>query len=180
MNIDINKDFDREFPDEVWGGFDLRKCLYAGAGLGTSIVSAACLWHFAGMDLVQAVYMMMPVMLLFCALGFAEKQGMTLSMILKEMRYRRKTKHLLYEAAEYNPDQQRKFSMRRTFPKIRPRARKGYRQEQKGERQKKKAEKKRVKKMQGRNIAGKKTAGSGTMKQNRRKKGEGGKSHAGL
>lgn len=117
MKIDINEDFEVVFQNEIFAGFTLRQCISAGigllAGLGTMIV----LWHYTGMPIVQCSYVMVPVMVPFCAIGFFAYQGQSPMQLLKAMWYVRQTARLTYQAAERQEITGRIFTMKRALPK---------------------------------------------------------------
>ena len=75
MKIDINDDFETVFQNEAFAGFTVKQCIAAGAGLAAGFGSALALWHFTGLPPVQSTYVVVPVMVPFCALGFFHLSG---------------------------------------------------------------------------------------------------------
>ena len=112
MKIDINKDFEESFPNEVYSGFTLGQCLAAAAGLFMAAGAAFLLWKFAGIPIVECTYMTIPLMVPACAIGFFRYQGQSLAGIIREILYAGKTKRLSYAAGEYG-ESRRIFSMKR-------------------------------------------------------------------
>ena len=114
MKININKDFEQAFPNEAFGGFTLKQCLTAAAGLLAAGITGLFLWRVTGIGIVECTYAGIPVMIPICILGFYKYQDQTPWEILKEMRYMQGTKLLLHEAEEYGQECQRTFRMERT------------------------------------------------------------------
>ena len=112
MKIDINKDFEEAFPNEVYSGFTLGQCLAAVIGLIMAAGAAFLLWKFAGIPIVECTYMAIPLMIPACAIGFFRYQGQSLYGIIREFLFARKTQKLSYAAGEYSKAG-RIFSMKR-------------------------------------------------------------------
>ena len=121
MKIDINDDFETVFQNEAFAGFTVKQCIAAGAGLAAGFGSALALWHFAGLPPVQSTYVVVPVMVPFCALGFFTYQGKSPIKLLREIWYVHKTERLSYQAAEQPERNRRVFTMKRCIPKGRGR-----------------------------------------------------------
>ena len=100
MKIDINDDFDTAFQNEIFAGFTLKQCIAAGVGLVAGFGSAAVLWYYTGLPIVQCSYIVVPIMVPFCAVGFFTYQGKSPVKILKEIWFVRQTERLTYQAAE--------------------------------------------------------------------------------
>ena len=128
MKIDINKDFEEAFPNEIYSGFTLGQCLAAAIGLAMAAGAAFLLWKFAKIPIVECTYMTIPLMVPACAVGFFRYQGQGLISIIREILFYRKTLRLSYAAGEYAGNR-RIFSMKRQIKrpdggKKRPRKRK--------------------------------------------------------
>ena len=111
MNIKLNKDFETEYPDDVWRGFTARQVvtiLFAGA---LAIGVGALVWKLTGINPKYCIYLGMPVMGLILYIGFKQNQGMHLEEYLKELSYERKIRHLTFEAGEFDEHAARIFSM---------------------------------------------------------------------
>lgn len=117
MKIDINDDFDTVFQNELFAGFTLKQCIAAGAGLVAGIGSAAALYHYTGLPIVQCTYIVVPVMVPFCAVGFFTYQGKSPVKLLREIWYVHQTERLTYQAAEQPEKNRRVFTMKRCIPK---------------------------------------------------------------
>lgn len=113
MKIDLNKDFEEAFPNEVYAGFTMKQCVVAAAGLVCAAAVALLVWHFTGAGIVECSYIGIPVMIPVCAAGFYAYQGQTPVQMLSEMRYVKKTGHLMYGAQEIEGREERIFTMHR-------------------------------------------------------------------
>ena len=121
MKIDINDDFETVFQNEAFAGFTVKQCIAAGAGLAAGFGSALALWHFTGLPPVQSTYVVVPVMVPFCALGFFTYQGKSPIKLLREIWYVHQTERLSYQAAEQPERNRQVFTMKRYTPKGRGR-----------------------------------------------------------
>ena len=111
MNIPINKDIEEEYKDEFTKGFTLRECVYIAAALIiVALVGVFCWWKL-GLAINVSVYVGFPFAVPILLLGFLKPSGMYVSKYLKEIRWEKKTKLLLYEAGE-KPETDENFSMR--------------------------------------------------------------------
>lgn len=124
MKIDINEDFNEAFPEEAFAGFTIRQCLVGGGAFALSAVTAFSLWKFAGIGIVEGTYLAVPLMFPVCALGLGKYQGQGIPQMIREWKYVRKTKRLLYEAGEMT-GKGRTFFMKRGAEKKKGR-RKGH------------------------------------------------------
>ena len=110
MKIDINKDFEEAFPNEVYSGFTLGQCMAAVSGMVLSFGAAFLLWRFMGIPIVECTYLAIPLMVPVCAVGFFKYQGQSLIGIIREFLYSRRTEKLVYQAGEYRRKEGRVFS----------------------------------------------------------------------
>ena len=78
MKIDINKDFEEAFPNEIYSGFTLGQCMAAVSGMILSFGAAFLLWRLAGIPIVECTYIAIPLMVPVCAIGFFRYQGQSL------------------------------------------------------------------------------------------------------
>lgn len=113
MKIDINKDFEEAFPNEVYSGFTLGQCVAAVSGMVLSFGAAFLLWKIFKIPIVECTYLAIPLMVPVCAIGFFKYQGQSLIGIIREFLYCRKTEKLAYSAGEYRKSTGQVFSMRR-------------------------------------------------------------------
>ena len=110
MKIDINKDFEEAFPNEVYSGFTLGQCMAAASGMLLAFGAAFLLWRFAGIPIVECTYLAIPLMVPVCAVGFFKYQSQSLTGIIREMLYSRRTEKLAYSAGEYRHGSGRVFT----------------------------------------------------------------------
>ena len=116
LKIDINKDFEEAFPNGIYSGFTLGQCLAAVIGLAMAAGAAFLLWKYAKIPIVECTYLTIPLMVPACAVGFFRYQGQTLTGIIREILFSRKTRKLSYSAGEYTPGK-RIFTMKRQAKK---------------------------------------------------------------
>lgn len=126
MKIDINDDFDTTFQNEIFAGFTLKQCVAAGIGLVAGFGSAIALYHYTGLPIVQCTYIVVPVMVPFCAAGFFTYQEKSPIKLLREIWFVHQTERLAYQAAEQPENIGRVFSMKRDIPKKKKGRRKGH------------------------------------------------------
>ena len=111
MKIDINKDFEKAFPDDLWKGFTLKQIITFAIGLIMAAGTIVALWKFMKISPITGSYIAIPVMLPICFFGIYEYQNHSLWAMWKEMRFYRATKKLTY-GAEEAPKTGRIFTMR--------------------------------------------------------------------
>ena len=104
MKIDINKDFEKAFPDDLWKGFTLKQIITFAIGIIMAAGAIAALWKFMKISPITGSYIAIPVM-------------------WKEMRFYRATKKLTY-GAEEAPKTGRIFTMRHPAVKKKKRKKK--------------------------------------------------------
>ncbi len=112
MKIDINKDFEEAFPNEIYSGFTLGQCLCAAIGLMLAAGTAFLLWKYLNIPIVECTYLAIPLMVPACAVGFYRHQGQSLPGIIREFLFSRKTQRLSYAAGEYSGNR-RIFAVKR-------------------------------------------------------------------
>lgn len=66
MKIDINKDFEKAFPDDLWKGFTLKQIITFSVGLIMAAGTIIALWVFLKISPVTGSYIAIPVMLPIC------------------------------------------------------------------------------------------------------------------
>ena len=101
MNIEINKDFLKEYKDDAWKGFSVREvlALISAACIGVGIDAALHLC--AGMSIAAGVYIALPLTLPVMLIGFYYYQGfLSARRLLKELSYCMKTTTVLYASNE--------------------------------------------------------------------------------
>ena len=87
MNININKDFEKEYKDDSWRGFSMEEVLF--------------FYYQFHLPLNMVLYLGLPPAAPILLLGFFRYYGMRLTELMKEIWYEKKIKNLSYEAGEY-------------------------------------------------------------------------------
>ena len=87
MKIDINKDFEKAFPDDLWKGFTLKQIITFSVGLIMAAGTIIALWVFLKISPVTGSYIAIPVMLPICFIGIYEYQNHSLWAMYKELRF---------------------------------------------------------------------------------------------
>ena len=100
MNIPINKDFEREYREDVWRGFSLRQLLFLGVGVCIGAGVILFVYFYLGFPIQACVYLGVPAMAPALVVGFYTYQGMTILEYVKALLYEKNTKVLVWEAGE--------------------------------------------------------------------------------
>lgn len=107
MNININKDFEKEYKDESFRGFSMKEAFWIGAALCAAVgTSIYCYYRFQ-VPLNMVLYVGIFPALPFLVMGFYRYQDMSLAAFMKELLYERKIKKLCYVAGEYESEIQK-------------------------------------------------------------------------
>lgn len=101
MNININKDFEKEYKDDSWRGFSMKETIHIGIAAAVIVFCGVWGYFYMGFPLSVTIYIGLPAAAPVLLLGFYRYQGMGIIELLKEMRYEWKIRHLVYEAGEY-------------------------------------------------------------------------------
>ena len=101
MNININKDFEKEYKDDSWRGFSMEEVLYIGAALGIMGAVSFFFYYQFHLPLNMVLYLGLPPAAPILLLGFFRYYGLRLTELMKEIWYEKKIKNLSYEAGEY-------------------------------------------------------------------------------
>lgn len=111
MNIKLNKDFEQEYPDDVWKGFTGRQTatIIIAVVLGGATIFG--IWYLTRIEPKYCVYLGMPVLAAILFFGFKQYQGMFVEQYLKELLFERKIRHLSFDAGELEEKNVRIFSM---------------------------------------------------------------------
>ena len=110
MNIKLNKDFEVEYPDDVWRGFTARQVITIIFAAACAIGTGALVWKLTEIPPNYCVYAGMPVMAGILYVGFKQTQEMYLEEYLKELSFERKIRHLTFDAGEFDEHEARIFS----------------------------------------------------------------------
>lgn len=95
MKIDINKDFEKAFPDDLWKGFTLKQIITFSVGLIMAAGTIIALWVFLKISPVTGSYIAIPVMLPICFIGIYEYQNHSLWRCTKRCGFTGQLKNLL-------------------------------------------------------------------------------------
>lgn len=100
MNININKDFEKQYKDDAWRGFTLKEvcCMLLFLLVLFSIVYVCWKWLHLPPEL--AAYFAVPFGLPILCIGFLKYQGLTPLELVKELIFEYQTKLLIYDAEE--------------------------------------------------------------------------------
>ena len=111
MKIDINKDFEEQYKNELWKGFTARELAYAGIALFVAGIIAFGIWKITGIAINIAIYAGIPFMAPIIYLAMVKHQGHTWTEYLKNIWFYLQTKELPCEMEERNHSSYRLFSM---------------------------------------------------------------------
>lgn len=112
MQIQVNKDIEEEYRNELMKGFTLRELVYLVAAV--VVIAAVCVlvWKKGGVQIDVAVFAGIPFGCVILFFGFRRYQGLTVYGYLKEMLYEHRTRTLAYEG-DGLPEQREVFTMER-------------------------------------------------------------------
>lgn len=100
MNININKDFETEYKEDVGRGFTMRQMSTLIASVIVCFLQMAGIYYFFHLPIATCVYPSMPGTAVVLAIGFYDYQGLTLTKLVQELLYERQTRLLTFEAGE--------------------------------------------------------------------------------
>ncbi len=100
MQIDIKKDIEEEYKDELYKGFSTKEMIAIVTAFGTAALVIFFLWYFVGLALEICVFISIPFAMPSIACGFYKIQGLSLWMYIKEMYHMHRTRCLTYDAGE--------------------------------------------------------------------------------
>lgn len=111
MNIDINKDFEREYKDDFLLGFSVKEvvgitvaaCMILGAGI--------LLWKLTKFPPDICVYLAVPCGIPSLAITFYRYQELSVLQIIREYFYYKKTQELTFDAGQWKYDDMKTFTM---------------------------------------------------------------------
>ena len=100
MNININKDFEKEYKDDSWRGFSMQEVCCIGIAL--SVAAAVSMWFYYNyhVPINTVIYTGVPPAIPLLVYGFYRYQGMNLLELIREISEERKSNKLFYEAGE--------------------------------------------------------------------------------
>lgn len=100
MNININKDFEKEYKDDSWRGFSMQEVICIGIALSVAVAVSIWFYYTYHIPLNMVIYLGVPPAIPLLVYGFYRYQGMNLLEFIKEVREGRKVRKLFYEAGE--------------------------------------------------------------------------------
>ena len=100
MQIEIKKDIDTAYRDELFRGFSTKQAISIGLGGSAAVLVTWVLWHYVQMPVEAAVYLATPCALPFLAMGFITIQGLSPWGYLCAIVYTYRTRILVFEADE--------------------------------------------------------------------------------
>lgn len=102
MQIQINKNFETEYKDDVWKGFDGRETITIAVAVTISIIICYCLYKYAHIPLELVIYIAIPVVLPILLVGIYKYQDMSIWELIKEIIYEDEIRILCWDAGEYD------------------------------------------------------------------------------
>lgn len=111
MKIDLNKDFEEQYKNELWKGFTARELGYGAAALLVAAVIALTVWKTTGLAINLSIYTGIPFMVPIIYLAMVKHQGQTWIESIKNVWFYLKTKELPYEMEERDFSSYGIFSM---------------------------------------------------------------------
>ena len=99
MKIDLNKDFEEQYKNELWKGFTARELGYGAAALLVAAVIALTVWKTTGLAINLSIYTGIPFMVPIIYLAMVKHQGQTWIESIKNvwsflMRWKKEIFHL--------------------------------------------------------------------------------------
>ena len=75
MKIDLNKDFEEQYKNELWKGFTARELGYGAAALLVAAVIALTVWKTTGLAINLSIYTGIPFMVPIIYLAMVKHRG---------------------------------------------------------------------------------------------------------
>lgn len=97
MKLDLNKDFEKAYPQTYWKGMDMEELVTIGLFLPVVLGVAGLLWYYQKIPLQIGVYLGIFAGLPVAFLGLFKYQGMSVWQLYKEWSYCQKTRKLCGE-----------------------------------------------------------------------------------
>lgn len=111
MKIDLNKDFEEQYKNELWKGFTARELIYGMGALLVAGVVAFTVWKGTGLAINICIYAGIPFMAPIIYLAMVKHQGHTWLEALKNVLFYLQTRELPCEMGEKDFSSNRIFSM---------------------------------------------------------------------
>ena len=97
MKLDLNKDFEKAYPQTYWKGMSMEELVTIGLFLPVVLGVAGLLWYYQKIPLQIGVYLGIFAGLPVAFLGLFKYQGMSVWQLYKEWSYCQKTRKLCGE-----------------------------------------------------------------------------------
>lgn len=104
MDIKINKDIAKEYPDDAVKGYSKRDMLYIGTAAVLGLATIGALYYAAGVNIHAAVYAVMPVSGTVILIGFGNYKNMGVPEAFREWLRLTDQPVMAYEARENHYD----------------------------------------------------------------------------
>lgn len=111
MKIDLNKDFEEQYKNELWKGFTAKELGYGAVALLVAAAIALTVWKTTGLAINLCIYAGIPFMVPIIYLAMVKHQGQTWIEHFKNMWFYLQTKKLPYEMEERNLSSHKVFTM---------------------------------------------------------------------
>lgn len=113
MQININKDIDKEYQTTSLFGLTYKQLLFAGLGAVVMIAVFLVSYFVLGVSPQLGALLGLPLALPLFILGFKNFNGLSAFEFLKAIRYEKNTNLLLYETDEMPQEKNKKYTMKR-------------------------------------------------------------------
>ena len=100
MQIELKKDIEKEYKDEIIKGFSAGEVVVVAAAFALAAAIVYVLYKYFGVGISLGVYISVPCILPVLASGFLKIQGLTPVAYIKEIIYCRRTRVLAYDTDE--------------------------------------------------------------------------------
>ena len=111
MKIDMNKNFETQFKNEVWKGFTGSEVLCGVIALALAGSVVFGVWFFTDLPIHVCTYFGIPVMIPVVAVGNLKYQGHSMGNLLQELKYFYHTRELSAQREERSAKCERSFCM---------------------------------------------------------------------
>lgn len=114
MQISINKDFEKEYPQDAFKGLTWMQTLCFAIGMIGSVGMMFLFWIYTNLPVDIVVYISLPFLAVCMGIGFYKYQNrMTVYQWIKQMIRFEDTKLFVYQAYEMTPGKERVYQMER-------------------------------------------------------------------
>lgn len=100
MNLQINKDFERAYREDMWKGFSAKQTLCLVIAFFASALVTAGLYFGLRLPVQLCIYATIPIVTLIVGMGFWRYQEMSLLEFYRAVHHQNKTRLLFWQAGE--------------------------------------------------------------------------------